>query len=244
MSLVTSPPTFCWDLDEASGNRVDHYQSHPLTPINTPGITTGKVNNAARFVRASSQRLYDSATVSLPVFNTSAAFGMMFWFRLLTVAGATNTQLISRGNSSAAGQYHFLVMVLTDGTILAIFGSALGAVLTTSSGIVTANIWYFLAIWHDGTTARLQVNNTGTITSHTIGFGTSNPGLPFNFGAIGNTTPAQFLDGDLDQVMLFNRTLDAEDRSQAYNNGNGLACNLGTLAAKVPRHLFHAGVIL
>ncbi len=211
----------CFNLDEASGNRLSSVNGYALVPYNGVGSVVGKIGNAASFVNASSTMLNNDSGSALDTAFTSA-YTIAIWIYPTSTAQGT---LIAKGASAAAGQYEFYVLKAASGAILTAFGAGGGGVIT-STDLVALNTWSFVLIWHDATTFNLQINN-GTVQSQTVGFGNFGSSANTALGAIGTPSiNSSRLDGYLDAAMIWDRALTSAERTQTWNVGNGLTCAL------------------
>jgi len=100
----------------------------------------------------------------------------------------------------------------------------------TDSGYISTSTWYHVVGTFDGSTRKVYINgvniplNGATTTTGAI-LTTNEPVLLGQDTIVGNPLPASF-DGDLDEVMIFNRALSASEVQQLYlgglNGGNQL----------------------
>lgn len=98
-----SPPQVFWNMNEASGNRVDNFNSPglTLTDVNTVANTNGLISNAAFFVSANSEAL-TAANTSL-VLLAQSAFTFSCALRLSTTMGAFEQRTIACKRGIGAG---------------------------------------------------------------------------------------------------------------------------------------------
>ena len=156
----------CYSLDEASGTRVDAISSQNMSAVNAPGNTPGKVSNAVRLVRASSQCL---ARNPLPTLFQQQ-YSLTFWFRLTSLP-AGHMALYSKANQLAAGQYEFIGFVnFTNSRFTVYFGGGLGGVIEYTQTLTTG-VWYFVSVIHDATTLYVQIDTGATANADPDGSG-------------------------------------------------------------------------
>lgn len=205
-----------WELEEASGERIDAHGNNDLTPIGTPGNTAGKVGNAASFVKASSQALShaDNADLSL---NTSTPFTFCLWVRLTNALYEAQRPLIWKGNaeyrisylSAGAGRYYAEIFLLAP------YEGA--SVYANNFGDPPLNAWHFIAVRYDLVNLSISVNN-GAPNTTPYELGVFNGTGTFWLGR--NNTPT-YNDVDIDQVGFWKRALTDAEVTWLYNSGNG-----------------------
>lgn len=218
-TAVSSGLIACWDMDELTGTRVDHIGGFNLTEVGTVTGVTGKIRNAAQFVGNGVNRLNGSSTFVNFGNPNPSPWTLAFWVKLTSIPAAAEMSIISKGNSTNAGQYEWVVQVLRNtGQIEAAFLGGGGGVVFSSTNLVVG-AWTFVVIWNDGTTLRLQMNN-GTIDSAAGAFANQAPAKPFNFGCIGAGNDPLF--GLVDSTQAWSRVLSSGERTTIWNGGAGI----------------------
>jgi hypothetical protein len=217
-SLLTDLISY-WKLDEASGTRADSVtaSANDLTDNNTVTATTGKQGDAAHFVNANDESLSKASNDSLRCGNID--FTVAMWVRLTDKAAYYYI-----GGKRTVGNIEW-ELEFAQGSDRFFGTSDAGAVTATNGGSPTAGVWYFLVLWHDAAanTISIQVNN-GTANSTATG-GTS-PGLTTGAVVLGDIgpgiAPGSELNGDIDEVGFWKRTLTADEKASLYNSGSGV----------------------
>ncbi len=217
-----------WSMDETSSGtsavtRNDSYGSNNLTDNNTTTSGTGKINNAADFESSNSEFL--EIADNLPLSTGDIDFTITAWINLESETAGTNRMtIVSKHESASVREYELYYTGQTsDRLAFELFnsgGSSVCNVLANNFGAVTTSTWYFITAWHDATanTCNISVNN-GTADS------TAESGVPsdttanLRVGAI-NTTESQFLDGLVDEVGFWKKTLSSQEKTDLYNSGN------------------------
>ncbi len=205
-----------WKLEEATAaTRNDSVGTNNLADNLSVAQVTGKLGFGAGFTAASSQFLSiaDNASLSL---GTDQAFTWAFWYNPTT----NNTtqgiiQKWSNFSSNPTSEYGFylfssqLILTVGNGTI-----SASASTAPPSNGS-----WHFIVGWYDraGQTVNIQVDN-GTIVSTSWTGGTQDSAAALWFG---KTNFGDFLNGSLDAVGFWKRTLTTAERTFLWNSGAG-----------------------
>lgn len=235
--LLTDSIVAYWDLDEASGTRVDDPGANDLTDNNTVTSNTGIISNAGQFTAANSEYLSRSDNTDLSTGNIDFTF--VAW-AYLDSKGA-NRSIVSKYSSSANREYNVYYGTTADRFIFEVSndGTAVTTVTANNLGIPATSTWYFVVAWHDATndTLNIQVNN-GTVDSVSYSAGVFDSTAPFMIGA---RNGAMFWNGRIDEVGFWKRTLTAGERTQLYNSGAGCTYNFAACeatATPTPTHTF------
>lgn len=212
-----------WHLDEASGTRNDSVGTNHLADNNTVTTAAAKLGaNAAQFTAANSEYLSIADNADLSTGNIDFTVGL--WVKLDSLAGI---QVIANKGSWGTTQeylvdydgtasFRFRFTVTSDG------GAGLTVVSANSLGAPVVGTWYQITAWHDSVldTINIQVNG-GTVDSASHTTGGFNGTGPFELGR--NVALGRYLDGKLDEVAFWKRTLTGSERGQLYNSGAGVA---------------------
>ena len=227
-SLVTNLVSY-WELEEASGTRVDSHGSNDLTDNNTVGQATGIQGNAADFTAANDESL-TIADASQSGLDLNSDFSIAGWVRIDT-RGKDNG-IASKYNSSS-GDRAFMCLI-TAGNDLQLYLTQTGATSprvlgeSTSEFIEAGDVgnWVHFAavfdlsestvtLYKNGSPVSVSYNNDGTVTS------VQNNTVPFALGDA-NQTGGDYLDGGLDEIGVWSRMLTSGEVSSLYNSGAGL----------------------
>lgn len=206
--------TSWWDLDEASGTRVDAHGSNDLTDNNTVVSATGKKGNAADFTRANSEYLSVADNSTLDAGDIDLTLGC--WVKLdskpasMGIMGKWDgdTEYILYYNTSS-DRFQFIV---NDGS-----GNTL--VNADTLGSPSTGTWYFIMAWHDeaNNTINIQVNN-GSVDSEA-----HSTGIKVGTGifTLGRFTASNYFDGQMDSPFLAKDLFTTDERTWLYNSGAG-----------------------
>ena len=208
-----------WSLDEVSGTRADSQGSNDLTDHNTVGNTTGKQSNAADFESDNSEALYIADNADLSFGDED--FSISGWVKLESLAlDAVWSKYVTSGNHREYMLYinssKFQWLVSSDGT-------SSTSVVADSEGTLSTGTWYFVTVYHDATANEIGVSvNGGTIDTASHTTGVNDDTSEFNLGAWEDHT-TNFLDGALDEVVVWNKVLSQDEIDWLYNLGSGRA---------------------
>ena len=197
------------DVNDSSGN------GRTLTNNGVVTFVAGKVGNCGRFATASSQYLSSSNSAFAITGNITVACWANF-------SSATNFKRIINRFIQGTGGY----TLSTDNSAnnLTGFGCVgTGGTANPTSGTLNTSQWYFLVGWFDASisTAYLSINDAAAITEAIPSGGVmANPNVDFMIGAF-DSPVTQYMDGDIDEVGVWDRLLTAAERTFLYNNGTG-----------------------
>lgn len=219
---LTTSLTCYWDMDEASGTRVDSKNGEDLTDNNTVGSTTGKVADAAQFVSVDSEFLSraDSANLSL---GADTSFTVACWVYIDTIQDSKIVDKEDAAVGTLATEY--ILGLNGDSTWRARIANGISSTTIdsdTGTAINTAT-WYFLVMIHDASadTFTLRVNDS-TETQNSYSSGTQDG---VNRLLIGARNVAglddQYFDGRIDEVGFWKKALTAQEVTDLYNAGTG-----------------------
>ncbi len=209
--------TAYYKLEEASGIRVDAFGSNDLGPQGAPGNITGIYNSAVALSSSLTQLLAasDNAAIS---FNQNS-FTLAAWFYMDSKVGDDRNILAKTVNGGVPTTEYALFWTPSALKFRIGDGSSVTAV---SSGVdPDLATWYFMIGWHDavGDTINVQINN-GAVNSSAWSTGSQDTASPLEIGRGGSSGAALF-NGRIDEVGLWGRVLNAQERSDLYNGGIG-----------------------
>lgn len=191
-----------WKLDEGSGTTTADASgsAHTGTLVGGIGWVTGKIGNA---VKGNGSGQYVSTTGNIGL-SGNAARSISLWFNRTTTTGGKT--LVGYGAATAGNLFDFLC--LNNTLVLNISGT----MTTTSAPTYTAGSWNHAVVTYDGTFVRVYLNGTLGNTT-TLALNTTNSTVVLASGV----DPAyQNLDGAVDDVRVYNRTLTATEINLLY----------------------------
>jgi Concanavalin A-like lectin/glucanases superfamily len=138
---------------------------------------------------------------------------------LFPTSFATTTAPISKGGSFAAGTLEYGVQVNAAGSLALRVSD--GTTVRNSNGVtLTLNAWNFAMVQYDGTNLFASLNG-GAFTTGVAGADIQDLANDFRLGLFsGGGSPYS---GSLDAVGLWKRALTANEVSQLYKGGVGMA---------------------
>lgn len=236
MSLLDSLVAY-YEYDEASGTRNDSRGTNHLTDNNTVTSAAGKIGDAGQFVRANAETLSiaDNADVSMG----NISFTIASWVYLDSDDLAHNKAIVSKNGAAGAGLKDYQLMQKNGLFRFYVWNSADAEAWVVDPNTDPAlSTWYLVIGWYDsvGRTINISTNN-GTTASATITLETWVPNDGSAAFRIGGADVASLeWDGRVDETGLWKRLLTAQERTDLYNAGAGVAYNLfdprtGNLAA-------------
>lgn len=211
-----------WNLDEESGTRFDSVGSNHLTDNNTVTSAAGILNGAAQFTAANNEYLSiaDNPTLSTGDIDFTIAAWVSLDSRGIPHDIASHWDFPSGApNKSWALEYEvgedrlrFIVSDdgLTDTSLIE--ANSFGAPLLSTP--------HFVIGWHDALndTINIQVDN-GAVDSVSHATGVFDSAFEFRIGARGSSgAPGDQMDGWIDEVGLWKRTLTPEERTTLYED--------------------------
>jgi Concanavalin A-like lectin/glucanases superfamily len=225
MSLTTSMVSY-WQLEEASGTRVDSFGSNNLTDHNGTGQAAGIIGNAASFTAASTQYLSKTSNSSLQLGGTD--FTIMAWVRITDKS--TTRAFLSKWNLDISSVEYILEYDQSvDQFLFATSpnGSSGDVLLHAATfGSPSVNTWYQIFAWFDsvGGNMFISVNNgsADTAAQSLVFTGTADLQLSAQFFS---GSQVQLWQGQIDEVSIWKRVLTSAERTQLWNGGQGLSFN-------------------
>lgn len=207
------------DVNDAVGGRT-------LTNNNTVTFPSGKVNNAGSF-NGSNQYLSRASEASLQI---TGALTISCWIYCDTL----NKIYISKSNGNISN-YEYEIKPTSSGALQFISsnGSNYFQAITTT-GVITTSTWYYVMCRKTGSTNGVDTVDfrvNGTTYSTTVGSANiSNVGTSSTAFQIGSRTSgtAEYFDGLIDEVAVWDRYLSDAEYNTLYNSGTGTTYPFGT----------------
>lgn len=200
-----------WELEEASGTRVDSHGSNDLTDNNTVTQAVGKQGSAGQFTRVNSEYLSIADNAALSVADIDFTFAVWFYADTVSIQQALFGKVPSDYTSP---RYDF--QILSDNTFQ--WSVDAGEFIPTFS--ISSGQWYLVIVDHDSVNNLLGVSLNDVRETSAYSTGTSDDANIFTIGRRG-AVDAQYFNGRIDEVGFWKRILTADERTYLYNSGNG-----------------------
>ena len=203
ISLPDSLVAF-WNMDEESGARVDASgNGNSLSATNSPGSTPGLIGLAA--TSAGSSRLDSGKDFGLRYLD---GYSVFLWINTWSTAGAVISNFYDGWELTINQNGTLTTAYLGDGTL-------------TSPASVADSMWHHIGLVKDGDNYSLIVDGVNVATENIPGQGPAWGGEYFAFfqNPDGNDSSV----GAIDMAGIWSRALSADEISELYNSGNGLA---------------------
>lgn len=228
--LATSGLVSYWRLGESAGSAtcVDAQSAHNGTTtghsptLGVSGALTGDADTAAAFVQASSQWV---SVAHHADFNFGdGPFSAECWVKLTSLTNDTVRAMVAKGAAGATGGWEFRVINTSGGGINKLafveIGTSGGTWVLSTVAITDLNWHHVVGTKNNGGTGSIYIDGVDRTSAQT------NPVLAdttvgLNIGASFNGT-ADFMDGSIDEVAIYNRALTLTEASDHWTAGSTL----------------------
>lgn len=194
-------------------------QSNDLTAVNTPTYETSNPSpqqgtHSANCASGSSEYFKDNDS-DFDITNGTFTFGG--WFYIDTAAdGGLGGRHINSG-----GSYGWSVKTKTNGAVqfgISSDGSTWDS--TEETGVYSDETWIHLVFVNDGSNKRLYVNGSEDTDGNFPASYNSGVYNPSGYTRIGGYEYGPvYMNGNVDEIFMFDRALTASEISNIYNNG-------------------------
>lgn len=195
-----------WRMDDidGSGNPTDYVGSNNLTKYgNATQTSSGKFGKAFAFDGAS-DFLYVTNNSTL---NPTTGITISAWIKS-NVSDPTDRGLVSKWTTGTTGY----MMVCSSGKIRGYIG---GTYAVSSSSISSTSVWYHVLYTWNGSVIQTYINGAADGTPAAKSSITSDSGS-LQIGTYNSRGQSSF-NGSIDEVMIFNRALTADEITALYN---------------------------
>jgi hypothetical protein len=211
-----------------------------LQSFNTVPSIAGKVGNARSFTRANSERLTAGSATGFVANASTTMFGttnstVAFWFYPAgdSVSGQTYGLVSNDGFSGPRGASIQIPSSAGGATYpaptISIFNDPSGSQennVLFSTTVISKDAWHFICFRRSGTTITGYLNGTAGSSTLTL------TGTPFasrgavhighRYGLANGTSSFDNLNGYVDEVAFWSRTLSDDEVATLYNSGAGI----------------------
>lgn len=203
-----------WSMEEASGTRSDSHGTNDLTDNNTVTQGTGIQSNGADFEASNSEYLSvaDNSSISI----TGDLSVSMWIYR----ESATNMGLIGK---VLYPNREYQLRINDGSNLLQLWMSSNGSSQTKKqvSWSPLTSTWYHVGFTYNASAGEVKFYIDGSQQ------GSTQTGMPTNLynGSaelrIGHIEAGDYMDGIIDEVALYSRTLTSSEMNWLYNSGSG-----------------------
>ncbi len=213
---VITPPVSYWNFNEQSGTANDAAFTNNLTNTNTATFNAGKLNNGGNVASASSQvfSIADNASVSF-----TGDMSISLWYK--PASAAAGAMIAKYSSVSAQRSYYFQFSSATSIIFDIVNSAGSDSPVTWTVSSLGNGTFAHLVVTYKASTHNCQLwindvfQGAKDITNTDIRDGTA----PFEIG--GNSTQG-FVNGEFDNVSVYNSTLSTTTIDSLYNGGNGI----------------------
>jgi hypothetical protein len=231
-STLTTGLVSYWELNEASGTRIDSHGSNDLASVNSVGSATGLNSaNAADFEKDSSQylKIDDSAQSGLDLTSDFTIAGFANFESNTFVALAA--KYLTTGNQASYSLRKFADNTTEIWADL----SSNGSTIVQNGGNVpgqtnwATSTWYHIAYRYTASTGTVKFTVNAANSVSATGYPTSihNGTAQFSLG-VGMVAGAEYMDGLMQYWGVWSKVLTDDELTELYNSGNGLVYDEGS----------------
>ena len=203
-----------WKLDEASGNAIDSSSSGNTGTPNGTTIVSNCKRGGCRSFNGTTDRVAMSRVLTAVPYSISA------WVKPTTCGNnSTGNGIFYQGTASNDLGTHVLVLNLVGVQNTIEFKNEGGTAFITSADAITLNVWNHVV-------CTIDAAGAATIYVNGINKGSGNAGTtaPSNNSAYVGTwynsgTASRYLNGQIDDVRVYNRELSAQEVGDLYRPG-------------------------
>ena len=207
-----------FDESNSSGDPID------LTDYSNNGSLNGNANLTGLHYWGNSTGLdgngdyvsFGTSGVSEIDFNRSSEFTISAWF-YYTSGSDTFARILDADTDNGGYAMHIGTGAGTDQFSCVVSDQGNTNRLWTYEGAVTQNAWHHGVCVYNGTGHILYLDNVVQASPTTSGTGTFNTANELRIGTR-NAGTDRVIDGFIDEILIFNRTLSADEISSLYNS--------------------------
>lgn len=204
-----------WELDDVN----DAHGTNTMTNNGSATFTTGKVGNGVLCSQTGNKRLQLADNVTL---DFTGDFSIAFWASFGGSKPASTAGIVAKYDGADSEFRIFYSGSSDDRFYFTIYDSAeTGNQLQASNfGSPSVSTFYFFVAMCDAD-GNISINvNNGTANTMAKTKTITHAAAPFYIGA---DAPTEEWEGIIDQVGYWTRLLTADEQTQLYNGGSGLA---------------------
>ncbi|HBY60598.1 MAG TPA: hypothetical protein DEH78_12305 [Solibacterales bacterium] len=146
-------------------------------------------------------------TAAAPLAGNGYPCSFAFWCRPRSFAATQG--VVWFGNTAATNQY--LCVVVRDTAVFAMEARSTTATVTLGTYALSANQWYHVAVIYESATSRRMYVNGVLDASSTTSRDPSTGTQRFAVGRFNDSTPTEYLNGDIESVQIYSRALNIDE---------------------------------
>ena len=205
-----------WKLDEASGTRADSVGAATLTDNNTVTSSTGKTYPLAAQFTAANDEYLSNAIGDVGLFNV---FHLSVWVYFDAFTGAQQW-IVSKFNTIGSNRELLVYLDPSDDTLRAVKYTDGVSSQGANSGISpSTGTWHLVEVMHSGTELGIAVDGGAFVTTADTSSFSGTADLEIGGSIAGNVEHG----GRIEAVTVWDRVLTANERTELYNSGSGIA---------------------
>lgn len=214
-----------WELEEASGDRVDSINGFNLSPSGTPSNAVAK-SGLGMLTTSSSDFVRDSVTPHTQLLGLDEITVAGWAYFTTTISGQNFINIVTSGASN---------LLLRFRPTVRDFGIAFrddnGDVYQVNNGVVgSINTWYHMVgIFIRNDAVYSYLNNVFQLS-------VPNADFPYDTDTTSPVTTIGVNSGSiLDQLGIWSRALSSDERTELYNGGDGVSLSNAYSAGAITR---------
>ena len=226
-----------WELEEASGTRVDSHGSNDLTDNNTVTSATGLQGDAADFTKANSEDLSISDASQTGLDFGATDFSFAGWINLDSLPSVSGRMGILGKSESTDNQRNYAFLI-TDTDVARLLTYQYGTTATyvqetaDSATFVSDDIgsWVHIAVTFDISSRTTVIYKNGSSVASTRITGGTLTSLfaastaPFELGDFNSGSE---IDAQMDEWGVWTKVLTQSEIDDLYNSGSGIPYDAG-----------------
>ena len=222
-----------WYLNGNNGDEIDRSgNGNTLTDANTncgtsANVPSGYLGASRIFTNMLSTRLYrsDGSLVGLDINGANQSITLVAWVYLdidpvnttwyvvIAKANTDNYQYLLSLLGVADNKFKIAFVLSSDGT----WGNRTELFSTTTTYV--KNTWYHIAATYDDEHMKIYINGAQDSSDMDYTGGIFNGTAEFCIGTVFPAAGFEYFKGQIDEVIVFNRTLNSTEILGIYNNG-------------------------
>lgn len=226
-------------FNESSGNAADSTaNANTLTNNATATFTAGKLNNALTLASASSQFMSRTSASCVGIDFNATDFSINCWVNFTTLPSSSVMNICGKFESTNR-QYEFALYSPSAGVYHLIATIGLGADTADQQDVVwtpSTGTWYMVTFRYTNATTKGDFSVNGSAQGAQVTFANALASDVSDF-RVGKEFTGNFMNGQIDELGLWNRRITDAEITSLYNGGAGLSYPFTSTIGPFPTHL-------